>query len=157
MLIALDEVVRLGIRGLKMMGRGVSDSGKKLVLEKSPGNNRKVIGGGIVIIVMETVGVDKMSVFAAKLRRLIVHHFGKVIHTAPDMFGHGVGHFVGGACQNAVKTFFHGHRFVFVDSDVRAAGFYAKYSVAGKGDDFVQCAVFGGKETGHKFGSTGRI
>ncbi len=78
-----------------MMGRGVSDSGKQFILKKSLGNEGQIIGGGIVIFVMKSVGVDKMGIFTAKLRRLFIHHFGKILHTSSDMLGDGVGNFIG--------------------------------------------------------------
>ena len=140
-----------------MLGRRSGDFSQQLVLEKFPGNYGQVIGRGIMVVVMEAVGIGKMGVQAAKFRCFLVHHFREPFRTSPDMFRHCVGNFIGGANEDTIKAFFHSDRLPHIHSHIGTAFFNRKNCVAGKRDNFIQGRIFGGNQASKNFGSACRI
>ena len=157
MLVALDKVIRLRGRGLEMIGGRVADLGEKLVLEKGSGNDGKITCRRIVVFVKEAVGVYEMCVGAAKQPGLLVHHARKSVHAARHVFGHGVCHLVCGSDHDAVETFLHGQRLVFVDSHVGASGLDAENGVMGEGHHLVHGGVLHCDKAGHELGGACRV
>ena len=121
---SLDEIVSFSSNAVFSIEKGSS----------FPGNYGQVIGRGIMVVVMEAVGIGKMGVQAAKFRCFLVHHFREPFRTSPDMFRHCVGNFIGGANEDTIKAFFHSDRLPHIHSHIGTAFFNGKNCVAGKRD-----------------------
>ena len=63
--------------------RGVGYLSKARKRKRICSNLVKVTGGSVMVVIMQAVGICKMSVFAAKLLCLVVHHLNKIVNVAP--------------------------------------------------------------------------
>ena len=80
----------------QVIGQGGGNCAHRTVLKSSLGDQRHVIGRGIVVIVVEPVGIGKMRVGAAQGRGPGVHHIRKLGVAARHVLRQSVAHLVGG-------------------------------------------------------------
>ncbi len=73
------------------------------------------------------------------------------------MFGHGIGHFIGGDNEDTIKAFFHRQNFPASITHIGTAFFNGKHGIPGEGYHLVQGRVFGSDKAGENLGSAGRV
>lgn len=66
-----------------------------------------IIGGGIVVLVVEAVGIDEVGVLHTQLPGLGVHHVHKVLDGAAHRLGQNIARLVGRGNQVAVEQLLH--------------------------------------------------
>ena len=59
-----------------------------------------------MLLIVKTVGIHKMCMFAAKLLCPFIHHFYKLVLVPGDKFPNSVTYFICGFQQDAVEGFF---------------------------------------------------
>ena len=69
------------------IGGGGSDLSEGFILHRFAGNQRHVARRGIVVIVMQAAGIDKMRIGAANGGCVLIHRFSKSVDAAADGFG----------------------------------------------------------------------
>ena len=121
------------------------------------GDQRHIMGRGIMILVRQPVGVGEMGVGAAKLGGPLIHQFHKSVYTAADVFCHCQADLIGGLQHHAVKTFLHGKDFPHPDTDVGTVPFNAVNGVFRECYPLIQGRIFYGKKGGHHFGDAGGV
>ena len=110
-----------------------------------------------MIIVVKTIGVGKMSIGAAKLRSLLIHHFRKGVDGSGHMLGQAVGTFIGGLQHQGVEGLLHSQLLVLSGIDTAASRVDGVGRVIGIGHSFVQRAVLQGQKRSHDLRNAGRI
>ena len=112
---------------------------------------------GVVVFVMQTVWVHEMGIRTAQLCSLFVHHVGKGINRACDVFSNCICDFIRGSDKNSVQTFTQGHGLSGINANFGASGFKTEYGIMGKGDDLVHGAVLNSNQAGKNLGGTCRV
>ena len=132
-----------------------------LVLIGFSGNQGQVIGAGIVLIIVQAAGIDKMRIDAAQLLRPVVHGLNECIVISPHISAHmlrdRVGALIGGGEQHPVESLLHAHLLPHISGNVGAVGLVLENRVRGKGDGLVELAVLQGQQSRHQLGRRGRI
>ena len=82
---------------------GGHQGGKGLVLERQPGQNGDVPGGGVVLLGVEAVGVDIVGTRQPQFLRAVVHQGDEGGHVSRYRHGQDVAGVVGGGHQRTVK------------------------------------------------------
>ena len=118
MLVGQSKVIRLRRGCLKMVRGTVSDLQTDLIVKESLSDHAEIVGTGVMIVIVETIGVDKMRIAAAKLCCLFVHHIHKCIDGSGCFLCESVGTFICGSDHQTVKCFFHGNGFADTHSNV---------------------------------------
>ena len=140
-----------GIRG------GGSDFAEGLVLHGLLSDERQVVSGGIVRVVVIAVGVGKVCARAADLSGALVHHGHEIVDAAAHQVGNGVGAVVSGFEHGAIQQIAESHHL---------AGEY-RHNGAVRGDVLRHLRdghflikgyiAFQGQQNRHDFGGAGRI
>ena len=73
------------------------------MLHGLPEEQIDIVGGGIVVHIVQTVGVGKVGAGAAQLLRPLVHQLHKRGDISTDGHGQYIGRLIGGGQQQAVK------------------------------------------------------
>ena len=94
---------RVVIGGGHLKGLRGDDVPEGLVFHGILRQQGHVIGSGIVVFIMEAVGVDKVGVHHADLRGLFIHQVGKFLLAARQIDGQRAGGVVAGYHHGAVK------------------------------------------------------
>ena len=82
---------------------GIDDLPEVFALERRLRDAGQVARGGVVALVVQTVGVIEMRVLAAERIGALVHHADKVRRRPCDILGYGVCRVVSGVDHHAVK------------------------------------------------------
>ena len=82
---------------------GIDDLPEVFALERRLRDAGQVARGGVVTLVVQTVGVIEMRVLAAERIGALVHHADKVRRRPCDILGYGVCRVVSGVHHHAVK------------------------------------------------------
>ena len=80
-------------------------------------DERQILGGGVVILVVEAVGVGKVGAGAAQLRGLFVHQRHEGVHRAGYVLGDDVAGLVGRGHHDAVEQILEGDDLSGLESD----------------------------------------
>ena len=122
---------------------GTDDVLEGIVLHRFVGQGCQVTGGGIVVIVMQAVGVHEIGVGHSKHLGGLVHQLDELSLGAADVFGDGDGCIVTGAEDRAVEQVQHGE--LFTDPQAQHGGLGVQHradallgAVVADGDDLVQ-------------------
>ena len=147
---------RAGIRGRHLIGLGVADIHEGLVLDGLAGQQIEVVGGGVVLGVGQAVGVGKMRIHAAKLRRALVHVLHEGRNAAVDTRGEDIAGLVRACEHRAVQQVDVPHLFAGLDVGGAAGFVHARAAVSLRGDKLVRgvAAVFDRlhrEQHGHNF------
>ena len=86
------------------LGDGLVFHGRQRDLQQVP-------GGGVVVLVMQAVGVDKMGIGAAELIGTLVHQANEISRRAGNILCNGIAGFVCRNDHHAVKHVFQRHLF----------------------------------------------
>ena len=73
----MQRVAVLVLAGIVIAGG--DDLPEGLVLQCRLGDEVHVIGGGVVVVIVHTAGIDKMGVHRPQFGSPLVHHLGKVV------------------------------------------------------------------------------
>ena len=84
-------------------GPGGGDPHQRLVFQGGPGQLCHVPGGGIMVLVVQAVGIGKGGIFHLQFPGLFVHQRHKALHTAAHMLGDGHRRIVAGAEQQSIQ------------------------------------------------------
>ncbi len=84
-------------------GPGGADLRHRLIFQARLGKQRHIVGGGVVVVVVEPAGVGKGAVFHPQLRRLLVHHRHKIRLAPRRVASDGHGRVVSRLKQQAVQ------------------------------------------------------
>ena len=84
-------------------GPGGADLRHRLIFQARLGQQRHIVGGGVVVVVVEPAGVGKGAVFHPQLRRLLVHHRHKIRLAPRRVAGDGHSRVVSRLKQQAVQ------------------------------------------------------
>lgn len=128
-----------------------------LMFDGFPGNERHVVGGGIMVVAGKSVGIYKMGAGASQLCRPLVHQLRKSFRGSGYLFRNGVGTFVGGFQHDGIETFLYGQNLAFVSCNVAAVIFNGIYCIVGKGHFLTQVQMLQCQQHGHNLGNAGRI
>ena len=132
--IAQPEIIGLGVRRLELIV-GLAEIVHQLrVAVDLPGDHGHVVGGGIVFLVVQAVGRDKMAVGAAQLHSSFVHKIDEGGFTAGNFFAERVCHLVGGGDQKTVEGLVYCDGFSDIHADVGRAGFDPENRLLREGD-----------------------
>ncbi|MPN02420.1 hypothetical protein SDC9_149636 [bioreactor metagenome] len=101
-------------------------------------NEVQVPRGGIVLRVVQTVGIGKVGILAAKLLGFGVHGIHKSVHTAADRLGQHIAGLVGGNHQHALEETLHRHGLAHLNAGGAAVGGKAVQRGGGGGELLVQ-------------------
>ena len=92
---------------LPVKGNGFSLGGTDLPkqgdLQRRLGYERQLLGGGVVVLVIQTVGIDEMGVRQPQPGGPLVHGLGKGLDAARDRQGNGRRRVVGGLQKEGVE------------------------------------------------------
>ena len=150
------------IGGGNGIGGGVADGHEVRVFHGGLGNKVHIPGRGVVLGVMEAVGVDEVGVLTAQIRRLGVHGCHKGGHGAGDRLRQNVAGLVGGDHQHAVQQVPYRHGL----TDLDAGGTAVRGQTLQGGGGGSQLLVHGqlprvdglqGQQGCHDFGQAGGI
>ncbi len=144
--------------GQDMQPRGETDPAQHLIGKKSLADHRQIVGGGIVFLIRQAVGIDKMRVHTSQLLSSPIHDVREVMPAgAGDMLRHRKGHFVGGTNQYGIQTVLHRKLLPHIHRDMIAVRGRVIDRLPGESDPFVHGAPLRRDQRGQDLGSTGRI
>ena len=95
------------VGGGHIVGFACANGCEQLVLHGFPSHKINVPGGGVVLRIMQAIGIHKMGALAAKLLGALIHQIHKTGDGAGYSFGQHIGDFIGGNNQQAVQKFLH--------------------------------------------------
>ena len=139
-----EIALRAGVRGGHLIGLGVADVHECLVLDGLAGQQIEVVSGGVVLGVGQAVGVGKMRVHAAKLRRALVHVLHKGRNAAVNTGGNDVAGLIRACEHRTVQQVDIPHLLAGLDVGGAAGLVHARAAVGLRGDKLVRgvAAVF---------------
>ena len=153
--------LRLGqpVRGGKLKAGRHRDLAQHFIGKKSSSYHGHVIGGGVVVLIRQAVGVGKMGVHTSQGCRPLVHYVGEDLPVggAGDMFRHSVGNLVGGADQQRFHTLAHGQGLSRVHGDMGAVPGSVEDGLLGKVHNLVHLAHFRGDQGSENLGGAGGV
>ena len=153
----VDGAALLEVGGGQIIAGRAGDGPEGLIFQGLHGDFRHVPGGGVVLLVVEAVGIDKVGAGAAQIPGGLVHQLHEGLHGAGNIFGDHVAGFVGGFQHQAVEHILQPHLFPGQQTGC-AAGFVEVLQVfLPDGQNIVQIAVFQSQQTGHDLGQAGGI
>ena len=125
--------------------------------ERGLRNDGQIARGGIVILIVQTVGIAEMRVEAAKFVGALVHHADKIRNGTGNMLGDDVAGVVAGDDHHAVQQIFQRH--LLTDLKPCDARINVQILERGcrNGHNVGQIAVFQCQQTGHDLRQAGRI
>ena len=109
MLLAHSEAVGIVGGGADLMGHRGADLQELFILERRAGDLCHIIGRHILGISVETRRILKMTLIAAQLRQLLVHHIHKRRDTSRHMLCQGVGRLIHRRKKKGVQAVLHRH------------------------------------------------
>ena len=132
------------------LGDGLVFHGRQRDLQQVP-------GGGVVVLVMQAVGVDKMGIGTAQLPGGVVHQLHKIFHAARHMDGQGVGGVVAGTDEQIAHQIHKGD--LLADQQIAGTTLLIQsvHGIPCDGDHILGIAVFHGHQGGHQLCSGGGI
>lgn len=140
---------------METLGTGILT--EQFVIKKGSSDHGKVMGGGIVIFVMQAIGIHKMGIGASKFFGPLIHHIRKSVKTSADQFCNAVCRIVCRGNQNRLKSLIHSDLVAYVEIDFRSVYRDAEYRLIRHRDHVVKACLFRGDQTGKYFGGTCRI
>ena len=134
--VELPDVGHVG--GRHIIGLAAHDGHERLVFHSLPGEQIDVPSCGIMVRVVEPVGICEVGAGAAKLRRPLVHQVHKGADGAADGLGQDVGRLVGGDDQQAIEQLLHRQHLADLYPGGAAVCVQVGQSRLGGGDGLVQ-------------------
>ena len=116
------------------VGLGVAHGHKGVVLQCLAGYEPQIPRGGIVVVVGQTRGVDKMGVLAAQFLGAAVHLVHESGDAAGDLLGEDVAHLVGRGHHQAVQKLLHRQHFAPLNARSGGIGRETRHGGGGGGD-----------------------
>ena len=104
------------VGGRHLIGHGAGDGHEGLMLHGLPEEQIDIVGGGIVVHIVQAVGVGKVGAGAAQLLRPLVHQLHKGLTGAGYRLRQNVRRLVGGHQQQAVQQLFHRQHLALLDA-----------------------------------------
>ena len=95
------------VGGRDRVAGGSDDGAEQVVFQRRGHEQGDVVGGGVVVLVVEAVGVGEVGALAAQLPGFPVHVGHKLLHAAVHRLGQSLGRVVGGGEEEAVEQFLH--------------------------------------------------
>ena len=106
-----------------------------------------------MILVVQTVRVHEMCIFAAEFLGAVVHHLENLVHRPADMTRERVRSFVARGQHQTIQQVNDGNLLTDLESGFGGIGLYAVEILRGDLDERVQIVhVFKGQQRGHDFG-----
>ena len=109
------------VGGLQGVGGGGDDFAENLVLHSGGSHEVDVIGGGVVVGIVETMGVGKVSACHAQVFRSLIHALHKGLFRAAQGFGQNVTGLIARRHQIAVQQLLDGEHFALHNAGGGAA------------------------------------
>ena len=94
-------------RIIRLVALGIGNLHEQGVLHGGGSHQIKVVGGAVVVLRRQAVGIHEMGVDTAQLRRLLVHLIHKGTDAAGNIGGQHVAGLVGGMDHGAVQQVLH--------------------------------------------------
>ena len=117
-----DQIPRVAeVRGGDRVFRHGHDLPEMLVLHAFHGDDGQVPGRRIVVVFVQTAGIDEIRALASQFAGLRIHHDGKVIHAACDGLGDGDRTVVGTGDEHGVQHHVRVHDLPFPQFDAGTA------------------------------------
>ena len=146
------------------VGGGVHGGGDQIPkagnAQRPLGDQADIVGGGIVILAVQTVGIGKMGIHRTDLTGLLVHQLAEISNAAAaKIVRHDVGRFVGRLQRHAVQQVLHGKGLAALDIAVRNGDPLKFVPDVGGGGDIGVGGVgthFQRQRHGHHFGDGSR-
>ena len=143
-------------------GGRVADGHQLLVLHGLFGNEVHIPGGGVVLGVVDAVGIDEVGVFAAQGLGPGVHLSHKGGHGTGDGLGQDLAGLVGGDHHHAVQQVLHRHDLAGLDARGAAVTGESLQGGGGGGDGLVHVQLslvngLQGQKAGHDLGQAGGV
>ena len=140
------------------VGRRSGHLAEQIVGEKGPGDLRHIIGGGVVVLIENPIGVGKMGIHTAELLRSFVHQLREFLHASADMLRQGGGHLVRRSHEKPVERLLHGDLLSRFDADVGVGlPVDAVHRFVGIGYRFLQGTLLHDDQRGQDLGDAGGI
>ena len=138
------------------MGHRTDDFPEQRLLHSLPENQVKIVGRGVMIVVIQPAGIHKVGTRGTQFPGAPVHVLRKGFHAAVQMNGDGIGRIIARREKKAVHQFTHGDLVSRLDAAHGCAGFCDKDSV-GYGDHIVHIAVLQRKKRCHDLCDAGGV
>ena len=133
---------------------GGADAGHRGVFQAGAGQKGHVIGGRVVLLLVEAAGIGKMGVAHAKLPGLLIHKPGKALQVLPNPAGNDLGGIVARLEQQPVEQGLQGQLVPRLEIEGRALHPLQPFRF--HGDDLGQVGgLLHRHQGGHQFGDTG--
>lgn len=153
-----NQLLGKGGAGGNYIASGAGHFAEQLVRKILLRDQRHIMDGGIVFVVMLSVGGHKMGIGTAELFGGFVHQIHEGLHAAADVLADGVAALVGGAHHQSVEGLLHGDGFPDLDADVGIIPpDNAVDRIGGIFHHFVQTALLTGDVGGQNLGGAGGI
>lgn len=125
-----------GSRGLIGCRNGVfvctGDFAEILIFHSLGKNQSQVVGGCVMIGVRQTIGVDKMGIFAAQFCSTGIHHIGECTDGTGYLHGHLGADFIGRGQHNGIQTLLHRQFFAYLGINRRVSRCQIRQNHIGK-------------------------
>ena len=82
---------------------GPCDLSQGLIFKSRFCNQGHIVGAGIVVLFLKTMGIGKMGIDTSKFLGFLIHHLDKFFNAAPHLFGYAVGRIIGGLQHQRVQ------------------------------------------------------
>jgi len=152
------------ITGFRLLvGRGnlVGLGGDKLTEQRIVpgclGNLHHVAGSGIMLLIMETIGIIKMCVFTAELCSSLVHQLNELLYRTAGFLGQCQSHFIGRFQHQSHNSLFYSKDLPGFCIDGRASGLNAVGSSLGHSETVIHIQILTDQQCSHDLGNTCRI
>ena len=122
-------------------------TGKRFIGKEGSCDRSQIIRACIMIFIMQTVCSHKMTVRAAKLCSLCIHHVHKTGNRTGNMFSDCIADFICGIHENTIQALFHRNGLSDIHSHVGGFLFNAEYSLIGKFHHIIQIGIFNSNES----------
>ena len=117
-----DHALLLHIGGAHLVAVRTDDILEGIVLHRLIGQGRQVTRGGVMVVVMQTVGIHEVGIGHAKHLGSLVHQLDELAFRPADMLCHGDGCVVTGAEDRAVEKVQHGELLTLLQTQHRGLG-----------------------------------
>ena len=148
---------RLHIGRRNLINLGSDELAVKRIVPGCLGNFHHIIGSGVMLLIVKTVGIVKVCVVAAKLFGALVHQLYEFLHRSADFLSQGQSHFIGRFQHESHEGLFYCKDFPCLCINRRTAGLDAVCCFLGHGDGIVHIQVFTCQQCRHDLRDAGRI
>ena len=140
-----------------MVTGNICGAAEEIIGKEGASDRGKIIAAGVMIGIVQTIGVHEMRISATEFLRFFIHFFHKSGNTSGHMLCDRIGRFIGAADQDAVNALFHRKGLTGIHADGGSVCRNGMDRLIRKRNGFVQGGILHCQQTGQDLGGAGRI